>query len=386
MKTMLSVRALLTLAMVSSLPLVALAGPMTPPPGAPGSTMKPLSEVEPRIAINATNTPGDSDSIYKITQPGSYYLVGNVAGVTGKHGIEIAAHNVTLDLSGMRVQGVTGALDGILVAGDSVEVRNGTVYSWPGDGINASGKSGTVLRDVKAVFSGKSGANLGAYSRAFGCAFTNNTQNGLVIYSIGGATDCQAESNGGIGIVCEQIGNTLTRCTAGSNVASGIVMRGAGVVTDCSATFNGTYGYEVTASTVMNSTAAYNGFSGFLLNKDAIATSCNAVSNSHAGFYLYERSTVTACSAIGNGTSPAFSIDAGFQVWGVNTRITSSHAAGNVRGFAVAANANAFLAGNTASGNTSAQFAIGTGNDSGAVITNPGTGFTTTNPFANIAP
>jgi hypothetical protein len=74
-------------------------GPLTPP-GAPAPTMKTLQQVEPRIEINATNTPGDADSIFKITEPGSYYLTGNVAGVSGKHGIEIAASDVTLDLMG----------------------------------------------------------------------------------------------------------------------------------------------------------------------------------------------------------------------------------------------------------------------------------------------
>ena len=42
------------------------------PSAAPGPTMKTLDEVEPRTAINAENTPGDADSTYKITQPGSY--------------------------------------------------------------------------------------------------------------------------------------------------------------------------------------------------------------------------------------------------------------------------------------------------------------------------
>lgn len=36
----------------------AIAGPLTPPVGGVGSTMKTLTEVEPRFAINGTNTPG----------------------------------------------------------------------------------------------------------------------------------------------------------------------------------------------------------------------------------------------------------------------------------------------------------------------------------------
>ncbi|MBU6412576.1 MAG: hypothetical protein KGS45_03815 [Planctomycetes bacterium] len=63
------------------------AGPLNPPPGPITSTHKTLTEIEPRIAINATNTPGDFDSLYKITQPGSYYLTANIDGVANKSGI-----------------------------------------------------------------------------------------------------------------------------------------------------------------------------------------------------------------------------------------------------------------------------------------------------------
>ena len=61
--------------MLSALPVPRPAfaqGPLTPP-GAPAPTMKSLDQVEPRIAVNSTNTPGGADSLYKITQPGSYY-------------------------------------------------------------------------------------------------------------------------------------------------------------------------------------------------------------------------------------------------------------------------------------------------------------------------
>ena len=51
---------------------------LDPPVGPITSTFKTLTEVEPRIAINATNTPGDADSIYIISQPGSYYMTGNI--------------------------------------------------------------------------------------------------------------------------------------------------------------------------------------------------------------------------------------------------------------------------------------------------------------------
>ena len=83
-------------------------------PAAPAPTMKTLNQVEPRLELNGANTPGDADSIYKITQPGSYYLSGNLIGASGKHGIEIAARDVSLDLNGFALTGVAGSLNGVV--------------------------------------------------------------------------------------------------------------------------------------------------------------------------------------------------------------------------------------------------------------------------------
>jgi len=111
---------------------VLIAGPLTPPAGPIAPTNKTLQEVEPRIAINATNTPGDADSLFKITQPGSYYLTGNITGVVGKHGIEIVDSGVTLDLMGFDLSGIPamGAFDGVSVTNFSltnITIRNGSV-------------------------------------------------------------------------------------------------------------------------------------------------------------------------------------------------------------------------------------------------------------------
>ncbi len=75
--------------------------------------MKSLTEVEPRIAINAANTPGDAGNLFIISQPGSYYLTGNINGVAGMHGIAISASGVTLDLSGFELRGSPGTLTGV---------------------------------------------------------------------------------------------------------------------------------------------------------------------------------------------------------------------------------------------------------------------------------
>ena len=61
--------------------------------------------------------PGSPTAQFLIAAPGSYYLTGPIAGTTGKSAIEIAARDVTLDLSGFSLTGIPGALDGIRSVG-----------------------------------------------------------------------------------------------------------------------------------------------------------------------------------------------------------------------------------------------------------------------------
>src|SRR5262249_9961969 len=79
-------------ALVAALPAAPppLPGPPDPPVGPIASTGKTLAQVEPRTPISAATTPGNGGTIYRITQPGSYYLTDNVTGVSGKVGITIS--------------------------------------------------------------------------------------------------------------------------------------------------------------------------------------------------------------------------------------------------------------------------------------------------------
>ncbi len=66
-----SIRSLSFLAVLGAGTLL-YAVPLTPPAGPAASSNKTLQEIELRIAINATNTPGDADSTDRITEPASY--------------------------------------------------------------------------------------------------------------------------------------------------------------------------------------------------------------------------------------------------------------------------------------------------------------------------
>lgn len=110
--------------------LVVTAGPLDPPSGVIAPSFKTLSEVEPRVAINSTNTPGSVDSVFRITASGSYYLTQNITLSTGLHGIAVSASHVTIDLNGYTITGAANSGYAILGAGGaaaSATVRNGRI-------------------------------------------------------------------------------------------------------------------------------------------------------------------------------------------------------------------------------------------------------------------
>jgi hypothetical protein len=125
--------ALLALSTLNSQILTCSAqGSLTPPPGVPAPTMLTLSQIEPRTPVDATHTGSGGSAEFLITQSGSYYLTTNIVGVSGQHGINISANNVTLDLNGFSLLGVSGADDGIYIHGgySNITVRNGTISGW----------------------------------------------------------------------------------------------------------------------------------------------------------------------------------------------------------------------------------------------------------------
>ncbi len=128
----------------------------------PGPAPEPLDQVEPRVPISAETTPGDFDSLFKITWPGTYFLTGNITGVAGKSGIEVAADDVTIDLAGFELIGAIGSLDGIHVQQTrGLTVSNGTVRGWGRIGVDARAAEDSQLIDLEAVGNEETGYALG---------------------------------------------------------------------------------------------------------------------------------------------------------------------------------------------------------------------------------
>ena len=283
------------------------AGPLNPPAGPITSTYKTLTEVEPRVAISLTNTPGDANSLFKITQPGSYYLTGNVTGVAAKHGIEIAVAangpSVTIDLMGFELAGVPGSLDGISVTATgtrNVAVHNGTVRAWGGDGIDVLNSTNNLLEDLRVEGNGGRGILAGAASTLTGCTAYSNTGIGISANVGNTVTGCTANSNGGTGISTNS-GSTVTGCTALSNGGDGIRASAGGTVTGCTASFNTADGINAGGgSTVTGCTASSNGGNGISTSAGSTVTGCTASSNTGDGISTASSSTVTGCTASTN--------------------------------------------------------------------------------------
>lgn len=227
-------------------------GPLNPPTGAVSPTQKTLQEMEPRTIINATNTPGDASSVFIITQPGSYYLTGDVKPTGGKNAILVNADHVTIDLNGYTLDGsldTTGFRAGITNSAPrrNLVLRNGTIRNFRGYGMigtfNTSsfenlafidslggqleiGQSdGCTVRNVRAkAATGETGIQVGDNATIEfctvegghvgitattgvirGCSVVNPTGSGIFMFSgiveschVEGANSTSSISNGGI--------------------------------------------------------------------------------------------------------------------------------------------------------------------------------------------
>ena len=195
----------------------AISGPLNPPSGPISPTGKTLTEVEPRVAINSTNTPGDANSAFKITRSGSYYLTQDYSILgfqTDLHAIEIAANNVTIDLNGFTLTGLSGALSGIVTDGGDyrdIVIRNGTIKSFDyGIKLDRNDGNDVVVENMQVI---------------------DNDTGGLYITS-GHIRNCVVRGNGGVGIWGTS-DTIIEGCTVANNDSTGIFVNTGSIIRDC---------------------------------------------------------------------------------------------------------------------------------------------------------
>ena len=210
-----AVAGVLALLVAAALSGVIDAGPLDPP-GAPAPTLKTLQEVEPRTPVQSL--PGDTGVLHVISSPGSYYLTGNITGVSGKYGIIIEASNVTLDLNGFTLSGVAGSFDGILAASvvQNVHVKNGAVRGWGGAGVALANADNSRIEGIRS---------------------SNNTGGEGIVLMGGILSDCEAISNGGNGIRVV-LAAAVSDCTSSGNTGHGFQIGQATALSGCAAKNN----------------------------------------------------------------------------------------------------------------------------------------------------
>ena len=409
--------------------LHAQGGSLTPPPGAPGPTMKSLAQIEPRTDL--ANVAGDAGHHHIISTPGSYYLSGNLD-VTKADGISIQASDVTLDLQGFNVNRIAGAGGvGILIANSAnrVVIQNGSVAGFAKGvgGALGGGQPGLAgrLSDMAASACTESGLEAGPGGWVVeGCVAQANIGAGSVIGIRAGNSAlvraCTAISNkstgsGCIGIYCNQ-DTVISECVAngnqGATLCIGIFVSSSGVLTNCAGCSNSAYvtgkcsGIYGGGGSTLRDCIAASRFSqsgecrGFDLGDDVTMTGCHAHQNigvgaadpalNGAGICVGFRCSITACSATnnkadgirvqgaslvvncsssGNGTGGTGS---GVHTIQSGNRIEGNNLADNITGLKVDGTRSLIIRNSAYSNNTS--YVIAATNKVGVIVVAPDSG------------
>lgn len=349
--------------------LLCAQGALTPP-GAPAPTMRSLDQLDGRIPISASTTPGDAGSTFIISSSGSYYLTGNVTGTSGRHGISVNADNVTIDLRGYTLTGVAGALAAInCPARAGLSIRDGYLLSWPAGGIAGSSLSRTMrVEGVTAETCGGAGITVGERSVVLRCISRGNT---------GGATS---------GIAAFQR-SVVSQCVAEGNGQHGFVLNGESVLTDCVATNNTGNGINLVAhaNRVSGTLVSANGGAGIAANGQGnAAVSCTARNNVGIGFSLSSDALVQGCDATGNNEGIVCSAGsvilnnvcnlnnnggtgAGIRTSSANSRIEGNTCRSNGQGIVTAAAPNLIVRNHCGTNGTNYNLAGGTNSGAGTI-------------------
>lgn len=291
---------------VAGLAASASAGPLTPPAGPVAASYKTLAEVEPRTAINLTNTPGDADSVYKITAPGSYYLAGNASVLQGRGFIEIAASDVTVDFGGFRVQGFTGTLDGVFITGNrtNIELKGLNLNGFDGDGVDAGTATGVRVREARVSDCAGVGLRLGVDSLVKDSSVSLSGSHGVIVGERSVIADSEISlSVTGDGVRLNGDGARLERSTLANNAGSGVaVTSGTGaVIADCVVRENSGIGASLTGGcSIDRSVLTANTTIGLSLGNDCRADDCVVANTNGYGVSMHPTAALTDSKVTGN--------------------------------------------------------------------------------------
>ncbi len=408
------------------------------PPGTPGATMKTLDQIDAAVAdvsnrvkvidakvdlvdvkidgvearIDLATVAGSSSYHHTITQPGSYYLSGNLE-VTKTSGIYIGVSGVTLDLNGYNIVRADGSGSG----GYGIYLNSGTTRVTIRNGSIAGFQSGIYSYSIHGLYEGLVAEGCSSYgfyfinsSRVLNCAARSN-KNGIYTSHSSVLENCVSSGNSGglYGIyaggysslagcvssydsvanaISAGTGSTLTRCTVNNNSGgTGIYAGDASSVIECSA-YNNTgdfgirarsgctirnceawsndgtgasssgiftgYGCRISDCSVMyqshtNSTTITTQGVGIRAEAGSSISGCNVQYNRGNGIMVTSACLVKNNQCTGNGFSTG--TGAGIFIDDSDNRIEGNNVVSNDRGIETDSYGN-FFARNTASGNS----------------------------------
>jgi parallel beta-helix repeat protein len=345
---------------MTALAAMSKAGPLNPPAGPVASTGKTLTEVEPRTALTAANTPGNATSVLRITQAGSYYLTANLAVSSGKNGIEVAASGVTIDLNGFLISGF-GGLAGIVPSSTTIEritVRNGCIIFCTGGGIALEGIPAVTVEHVSVETCSGYGIRTGVDSTVKDCLAKGNST-GIAVGDGSLVSDCRAIGNS-VGGIAAASNSVVTRCSAGGNAGYGISVSTGSVISECAANSNeGSGGIRATSECAITScTARFNTGDGIYAAWGCVVTGCTTFANTTNGIRVDIASLVRGNICNENGSATA---GAGIRIGAAENRVEGNTCIRNYRGIYATAGGN-FIAGNTCGNSDSVNWEIDAGN------------------------
>lgn len=372
------------------------------PAGPPGPTFKTLQQIEPRVPIDNTHTPGDANSIYKITSPGSYYLTGNItlAGRPGtilQHAIEVTSSGVTIDLCGFRIAGggVNASLDGISCASNlkTITVKNGSIINCGHSGIQAGGVSCSSFSDLCLDSNNDSGLVAGDEVNVRNCRATSNGTNGIVVGSFSSIVECHARSNPKIGISAASR-SIISKCSAGDTTSGdGIVGDSYCIVDHCTSYKAYSWGIRTLQRTLVTDCVVdscghpdQNGVSGGILLHFAGQVKNCTISGSLVGIEILGSSDGGGCLVANNQIDS--NTGGGIDVLSGGNRIENNTFCCNGGPAIRTHEPGNFIVGNHAVGNNGAanDYVLGGNDVVGPVVTGKGNISTLTggaNPWAN---
>lgn len=275
-----------------------VAGPLDPPAGPITGTYKTLSDVEPRIAINATNTPGNASCVFNIAQPGSYYLTGDVVAPSGRAAIQLGAVGVTIDLAGFTLRGQAGstyAIEEMGIPPGQITVRNGAATGFGSGGIFLNKYSLSKQRLVENVHvTGTTGTGIGVghASVVRRCTVVGFSFAGIMGGDGTTVENCSVrESTTGITVILGGVvrGCAAVACGTGISVGSGSVVEG------CSA--DNCTGTGIGSSGIVRGCSASGNQVGFYMSDGGLAEGCVATANTQYGLRAQDRGTISHCTA-----------------------------------------------------------------------------------------